>query len=238
MNFTIKNCSILMIIIIIIQTSPIDCNHQHVDYGDHPTIRFYKVEELNIYNTLVDCVSNWREKFAKCNLEITALADNIFTVINEHSTVGEIIKCCGIWLVRDCWLSHSGHYCTKNQTEIIWQLPFKLVPYLHKWCNVYHDQTIMCLIPRYPYLATLIILTIMIVIFMFITIIFIYINRRRKFGTFQTIDKLNNHTVNNNNKNIKTFEYKKPEDPESGIKPDIDNNDNDERGWRRKNGNH
>lgn len=62
-----------MIIIIIIQTSPIDCNHQHVDYGDHPTIRFYKVEELNIYNTLVDCVSNWREKFAKCNLEITAL---------------------------------------------------------------------------------------------------------------------------------------------------------------------
>lgn len=62
-----------MIIIIIIQTSPIDCNHQHVDYGDHRTIRFYKVEELNIYNTLVDCVSNWREKFAKCNLEITAL---------------------------------------------------------------------------------------------------------------------------------------------------------------------
>ena len=39
----------------------------------------------------------------------------------------------------------------------MYQLPFKLLPRLDKWCHVYHDQTFVCLLPHYLPVAFLLI---------------------------------------------------------------------------------
>ncbi|KAH9417860.1 hypothetical protein DERP_013120 [Dermatophagoides pteronyssinus] len=232
----IFNYIIIIIILISIGSNIINCQ-KPIDYSEHKTIQLFNVDELNVYNTMVDCVTNWRQQFSQCNLEMSALANQIFTIIEEQSKFGEIIKCCGIWLVRDCWISHSEKYCSKNQSELIFHLPFRLVPYLNKWCTVYHDQTILCLIPRYPYLAALIILTSILLIVIIVAGIIIVIvrqKRRRQCKKFPTI-------INNGEKN--QFELTKPDDNdndggdlESGTDPNImknvdnaDDNDADER---------
>ena len=74
--------------------------------------------------------------------------------------MGGIIKCCGIWLARDCWLKYARETCIEERIADINKLPFRLLPKLDQWCNIYHDQSFVCLLPHYlPF------------IFMFIAII-------------------------------------------------------------------
>ena len=81
----------------------------------------------------------------------------MFKVINENSTIGGIIKCCGIWLARDCWLWHARQHCIDEHIADVYILPFKLLPKLDKWCHIYHDHTFICTLPHYLPVASILI---------------------------------------------------------------------------------
>ncbi|KAJ6219332.1 hypothetical protein RDWZM_005144 [Blomia tropicalis] len=76
-------------------------------------------------------------------------ANNVFKLIRENSTFGGIIKCCGVWLARDCWLHYANERCLHEHIGDVHRLPFKLLPKLDKWCTIYHDQTFVCRLPHY-----------------------------------------------------------------------------------------
>lgn len=84
-------------------------------------------------------------------------ARTIFRVLHENSTLGGIIKCCGVWLARDCWIRHAEELCIEAHVIDMYKLPFKLLPKLDQWCAVYHDQTFVCLLPHYLPLTFLVI---------------------------------------------------------------------------------
>ncbi len=70
-------------------------------------------------------------------------------MLHENSTLGGIIKCCGVWLARDCWIRQAEEHCIEAHVIDMYKLPFKLLPKLDQWCSVYHDQTFVCLLPHY-----------------------------------------------------------------------------------------
>lgn len=75
----IFNYIIIIIILISIGSNIINCQ-KPIDYSEHKTIQLFNVDELNVYNTMVDCVTNWRQQFSQCNLEMSALGNvkNVF----------------------------------------------------------------------------------------------------------------------------------------------------------------
>ena len=70
----IFNYIIIIIILISIGSNIINCQ-KPIDYSEHKTIQLFNVDELNVYNTMVDCVTNWRQQFSQCNLEMSALGN-------------------------------------------------------------------------------------------------------------------------------------------------------------------
>lgn len=126
---------------------------------EQASINEFNLTELDLYNEMVSCLVDFKSDFVSCNknskqtgmcsqcirlgnvhIHVPFKANSFFQVINENSTVGGIIKCCGIWQVRDCWMKHA----TANCTDYVEYLPFKLLPKLDRWCNVYHDRTLVC----------------------------------------------------------------------------------------------
>ena len=73
----------------------------------------------------------------------------MFEFIEENSTLGGIIKCCGVWMARDCWMSHARRTCMDSHLPVVDLLPYRLLPKLDRWCDVYHDRTFTCLLPYY-----------------------------------------------------------------------------------------
>ncbi|CAG2103184.1 unnamed protein product [Medioppia subpectinata] len=101
----------------------------------------FGLHELDDYNEMIRCLSAFKEDFIQCNHDIRRLAKTAYNVFPENSTLGKAFKCCGIWMVRDCWYKKAEESCPKNQLHLIHKMPHKLLPSLHEWCDDYRDDS-------------------------------------------------------------------------------------------------
>src|SRR6218665_119010 len=97
----------------------------------------FSLKTLTEYTPLVKCITKIHEPFLECNRIAQAQGDIVMKVINENSEVGKLLKCCGIWTVRDCWLEAARQNCTEEETVVMQNIPTKIIPNLGTYCKEY-----------------------------------------------------------------------------------------------------
>jgi len=154
----------------------------------------FGLDELDEYNDMIKCLSNFKEDFVECNRDIKRLGQMVFNIFPENSTIGSIVKCCGIWQLRDCWKKKAVDKCPKDQLLVIHRMPNKLLPMLHDWCFDYSDDSIAC---KLPYILPICLIVIVVIIISIIVLCVLRRLKKRRTSTKYTSAN-GSHNTNNN----------------------------------------
>lgn len=110
--------------------------------------KMFSLQNLGEYNQLIDCVSNIRYAFIHCNEEAQSKGEKVLKYVDEKSELGTLLKCCGVWIVRDCWLRAAATNCTAEQAEQLRNMPSKMMPGLGAMCEKYPPGSSSCYTPH------------------------------------------------------------------------------------------
>jgi hypothetical protein len=155
--------------------------------------------ELDEYNDMIGCLSSFKEDFVQCNRNIKKLGQSAFNVFHENSTVGKMVKCCGIWMLRDCWKEKAIQKCPKDHILLIHKMPYKLLPMLHNWCNDYRDDSFAC---KLPYILPISLVVLIVIIACAIISCVIFCSKSRRTNAKYIV--ANNSDNKNNNDSTDT----------------------------------
>lgn len=136
------------------------------------------LKNLGEYNQLIDCVAKIRVPFTECNEQAQQKGEMVLRWVDEKSQLGTLLKCCGIWLVRDCWLNSARDQCTPEQVEQLGNMPSKMMPGLDDLCRQYPPGSLACLTPQIVVISVLI-GTVLLIIFSILIIFMICRHMRR-----------------------------------------------------------
>lgn len=142
------------------------------------------LKNLGEYNQLIDCVAKIKVSFTTCNQEAQRKGEAVLRYVDEKSEMGTLLKCCGIWLVRDCWVKAAGNECTAEQVKQLQNMPSKMMPGLEGLCQKYPAGSPSCYTPHLIVGAILLGSLILIIILLVIVVLVgRYIYRRRQGST-------------------------------------------------------
>lgn len=138
---------------------------------------------LGDYNRLIDCVSKIKGQFTSCNEEAQRKGEAVLKWVDEKSEMGTLLKCCGIWLVRDCWVRAAQKECTDEQVVQLKNMPTKMIPAIQSLCAKYQPGSSGCYTPHLIVgavaLAALLLLLIIVII---VIVVGRHLYRRRRRG--------------------------------------------------------
>lgn len=124
--------------------------------------KMFSLDRLSEYNQLIDCISKIRPEFTRCNLEAKRKGEKVLKFINEKWELATLIKCCGVWLVRDCWLEAATEQCSDAQVDQLRNMPSKFMPGLEDVCHKYPSGSFAC---HTPYILGGVLVTILVLLF-------------------------------------------------------------------------
>lgn len=105
-------------------------------------------KNLGEYNRLIDCVAKIKGQFTRCNEEAQRKGEAVLKWVDEKSEMGTLLKCCGIWLVRDCWVRAAQQECTDDQVTQLRNMPTKMIPAIQSLCAKYQPGSSSCYTPH------------------------------------------------------------------------------------------
>lgn len=142
------------------------------------------LSNLGEYNQLIDCITKIRASFTHCNEEAQRKGEAVLKYVNEKSELATLLKCCGIWLVRDCWVKAAAQNCTAEQVDKLQNMPSKMMPGLEGLCHKYPAGSSSCYTPHIVFgaivFSAILLLILIVVLFIFVAR---HIYRRRKGST-------------------------------------------------------
>ena len=142
------------------------------------------LKNLGEYNQLIDCVAKIKDSFTHCNEEAQRKGEAVLKYVNEKSELGTLLKCCGIWLVRDCWVNAAKGKCTDEQAHQLQNMPSKMMPGLERICEKHPAGSNSCYTPHIIF-GAIMLSVLLLVIILLVVIIFVgrHIYRRRQGST-------------------------------------------------------
>jgi len=161
-----------------------------------PGLEMFSLDKLAEYNSLVDCFTTIKSDFSACNREAQERGEFALKYIDENSDFGVMLKCCGTWMVRDCWVNAAKDRCHDASVQQLHTLPVKFMPALEKVCERYQPGTVYCYVPH----------IIVISLFVFVLLIIItavvaaFIFFRRRYTALRKVDVESEHSNNNEDK--------------------------------------
>lgn len=178
---TLINRTVMFSIIILLCSVPL-LSAQSNDNQMGPDISsMFSLNRLSEYNQLIDCISKIRPEFTRCNIDAQRKGEKVLKYVDESWELGIILKCCGVWLVRDCWVeAAASKNCSPAQVDQLRNMPSKFMPGLKDVCHKYPPGSSACNTPYIIAGAMLFSFLVLLVLFVVIaTIIYRSIRRRR-----------------------------------------------------------
>ena len=174
--------------------------------------KILSLDQLTEYNGLIDCMSKIRETFIECNEQAQKQGKTVLEYVDEDSEMGKLLKCCGIWMVRDCWVDAAKSKCSDEQVEMIINTPTKLMPQISDFCSKYPSDSWRCYTPHF--IVGGILFSVVIFFLLFVTILVILYRKKQQRKRKQKLHEGNsissnsmsfrndNNLNNNNNNNV------------------------------------
>lgn len=190
-------------------------SHRAMSPGNSSAMSAFSLEMLGDMNELVSCWGKTSAAVIECNSRAQAQGETVLKLIDENSEFGRLLKCCGAWLVRDCWADAARHAnCTDAQVQIILTSPGKFIPQLSSYCESYPSGSLRCYTPHLVVGSILFSIIFFLIIIAIVVIFLLYRRRQRK---REKTDRESNYSpIMNANKNANN----------SIIANDNQNNDN------------
>src|SRR6266487_849352 len=120
--------------------------------GEQPSMaqdinKLLDFDSLGDYSKLATCFAQIHEDFAFCNKVAAEKGKKYLEGYDPNSEWVKRVKCCGLWRIRDCWAEPARKKCSKEQAELIHNLPYKLLPGIEEVCIDYLQDSDNCKIP-------------------------------------------------------------------------------------------
>jgi len=159
----------------------------------------FSLDKIAEYNSLVDCFSAIKTEFTECNKEALRQGELVLRYIDEGSEFGTLLKCCGTWVVRDCWVKSAQEKCAVESVQQLHTLPVKFMPALKQVCVDYQPGSFYCAV---PYIIGGVLVCGFILLLILGSLAAVYYYRRRKLMKGR-IEVESDHSNSNNNLNGK-----------------------------------
>jgi hypothetical protein len=111
-------------------------------------IEMFSLGKLVEYNSLIECFTTIKEDFSACNREAHHRGEVVLKYVDENSDFGVLLKCCGTWLVRDCWVDAAKDKCKEGSIKQLYNLPAKFMPAISQMCKDYQPGSFYCYVPH------------------------------------------------------------------------------------------
>ena len=132
----------------------------------------FSLNNLRDYSQLIDCVAKIKDAFIDCNDEAQRKGEKVLKYVDEKTELARLLKCCGVWLVRDCWVKAAEGQCTREQVDQLYNMPSKMMPGLDGVCQKYPAGSTSCYTPHIVFgavvFSALLLLIILIIVAIFI----------------------------------------------------------------------
>lgn len=178
---------------------------QSLSTEPRPGLEMLSLDKFAEYNSLVDCFTTIKEEFSACNQEALERGEIVLKYIDEHSELGTLLKCCGTWIVRDCWVASAKDRCQQAAVDQLHTLPVKFAPALQDACSDYQPGSAYCFLP-FLIVGFVIVLLILIIITIAAGGVYYY-KRYQRLKQHIRVDTestdINNHSNNNSNDRLK-----------------------------------
>jgi len=155
----------------------------------------FNVDKIVEYNRLIGCFSSINLDFQACNNWAKDQADKYLEtfegVFGKSSEIVKMAKCCGVWVIRDCWVKAAKEKCPHATVELVNDMPTKFMPQIGTLCKDYTDGHINCKMPLF--IGGGIILSLLLLVAIVTYLAIVIFRRRRKEKTSQENLKADNN---------------------------------------------